>query len=530
MPPVASAQLIFETRALAGTDGPLGPGLGTGVHFSDLDSAPVINSAGQTAFRGELIGVGVNGLNASGIWSEGGGSGLALVARKGNPAPGTTGAVSFGSFNTPVLNSGGQTSFRGFLNGAGVTTADDRGIWSEGGGSGLALIAREGGQAPGTAAGVKFNSFNEPMLNGAGQTAFHGVISGPGMTRVNNLGIWSDGGGLGLALVARAGSQAPGMAAGVNFVNISIPALNGAGQTAFVSGLTGTGVTSANDSSIWSEGVESGLAPVAREGSQAPGMIADVNFGDFTSSIPALNDRGQTAFIGGLTGVEVTGANDTGIWSEGGGSGLALVARKGSHAPGTTAGVSFISFESPLLNSVGQTAFIGGLTGAGVTHANNEGIWSEAGGSGLALVAREGSQAPGAAPGVIFNSLEAFNSKPVLNGLGQTAFLGFLTGAGVTGANNSGIWATDLDGLLQLIVREGNLFDVSNDPLSPDLRTISDLSLVTNSGGEDGRPTSFNDAGQVAFRAGFTDGSQGIFVANTLASPATLAGDYNNDG
>jgi hypothetical protein len=486
-----AADITYEPRALTGTDGPLGPGLGAGVNFSFFDT-PLLNGAGQTAFIGHLSGAGVTSANMRGIWSEGGGSGMALVARMGNPAPGTAASVSFSgfSFAAPVLNAAGQTAFFGSLTG---TSANNEGIWSEGGGSGLALVVRKGDPAPGTAAGVSFSGFFDPVLNGGGQTAFTGFLTGSGVTSANNEGIWSEGGGSGLALVVRKGDPAPGTAAGVTFGGLHFPVLNDAGQTAFLGFLTGAGVAASNDSGIWSEGGGSGLALVARKGSQAPGTPVGVNFNGV--STPVLNGAGQTAFVGKLTGAGVDNANNTGIWSEGGGSGLALVAREGSQAPGTDPGASFgdFSLSAPVLNGAGQTAFVGKLTGSSVTDTNAAGIWSEGGGSGLAMVARAGSQAPGMATGVNFS----FFDTPVLNGAGQTAFRGNLTGEGVTGGNGRGIWATDLDGLVHLVAREGDIIDVSNDPLS------------------------FNDAGQLAFRARFTDGSEGIFVA-TFATPLTV--------
>jgi len=52
--------------------------------------------------------------------------------------------------------------------------------------------------------------------------------------------------------VALAGQPAPGTAVGVNYaVFNSAPTLNVAGQSAFRAGLTGTGVTSANDVGHW---------------------------------------------------------------------------------------------------------------------------------------------------------------------------------------------------------------------------------------------------------------------------------------
>ncbi len=323
-------------------------------------------------------------------------------ALTGDVAPGTTAGVNFSGFNLPVVNGAGQTAFLANLTGTGVTSANDRGIFSEGSGSGLALVAREGDMAPGTSAGVNFSGFNSPVLNGAGQTAFSADLTGAGVTSANDRGIFSEGGGLGLALVACEGDNAPGTTAGVNFssTGFSSPVLNGAGQTAFLARLTGTGVTSANDQGIFSEGGGAGLALVAREGDNAPGTMSGVNFGGLGS--PVLNGAGQSAFLANLTGTGVTGANDRGIFSEGGGSGLALVAREGDIAPGTTAGVNFSGLGAPVLNGAGQTAFPAGLTGTGVSSANDSGIFSEGRGSALALIAREGDAAPGTTSGVNF--------------------------------------------------------------------------------------------------------------------------------
>ena len=45
--------------------------------------------------------------------------------------------------------------------------------------------------------------------------------------------------------------------------------------------------------------------------------------------------------------------------------------------PGTPAGVEFSDFENLVLNNEGQTAFFGYLTGAGVGVGKRTGIWSE---------------------------------------------------------------------------------------------------------------------------------------------------------
>ena len=120
----------------------------------------MLNNAGQTAFRAGLTGSGVDSTNDRGIWSEGSGS-LALVARSGSQAPGTPSGVNFdaASIRSPVLNDAGQTAFRAGLTGSGVDSTNNQGIWSEGSGS-LALVARSGSQAPGTPSGVNFSGFD----------------------------------------------------------------------------------------------------------------------------------------------------------------------------------------------------------------------------------------------------------------------------------------------------------------------------------------------------------------------------------
>ena len=147
----------------------------------------------------------------------------------------------------------------------------------------------------------------------------------------------------GLRTVAPTGGAAPSTGAGVSFntfANIdAAPVLNNSGQAAFTRHLSGTGGF-ANDSGIWSEGGGSGLAPVAREGTIAPGTT--VGFGDFYGDQILMNGTGKTAVYAGLD-TSQSGVNSTnfrGIWSEGHGSGLAFIARSGNPAPGTSSGIS----------------------------------------------------------------------------------------------------------------------------------------------------------------------------------------------
>ena len=106
---------------------------------------PRISDGGHVAFRGIVF-------TDSGIFSGASGA-LGLVAYHGDPAPGTDG--QFLNLLDPSLNAAGQTAFGATLSGSGIGSTNDSGIWSEGSGA-LALVAREGDPAPGTDGGVMF--------------------------------------------------------------------------------------------------------------------------------------------------------------------------------------------------------------------------------------------------------------------------------------------------------------------------------------------------------------------------------------
>ncbi|MEM6853982.1 MAG: choice-of-anchor tandem repeat NxxGxxAF-containing protein, partial [Planctomycetota bacterium] len=169
-----------------------------------------------------------------------------------------------------------------------------------------------------------------------------------------------------------------------------------------------------------------------------------------------------------------------------------------------------------------ETAFFAGVNGS--TNGGFNGIWSESAGTpgNPGLVARRNQAAPGTEAGTVFATFGA----PSINDAGQVAFFAGLNNA-VSNDRVTGLWATDLNGDLQLIVREGDVIDVDNDPNVEDLRTISTINFFSNPADEEGRQSPFNNQGQLAFGLAFTDLTSGLFVADTIA---TLLGDYNGNG
>lgn len=258
----------------------------------------------------------------------------------------------------------------------------------------------------------------------------------------------------------------------------STPLLNSAGETTFQAKFAthvGT-ATASNDTALWFE-QSSNLLLAAREGTQAPGAPLGAAFSE-TFRLTGFNGASQVAFQGVLSSGAggVSGANDDGIWTNVGGS-FNLLAREGSPAAGAS-GASFGPLEFPRLNAAGEIVFKGSLA-AGAAANNNEGIWAFRNGT-LDLVAREGQPAPGAPAGTHFGGsnldLTSF-SPPLISDDGSVVFAANF-GAGAI-STDRGIWS-DRAGSLDLIVRTGD--QAPGTPAGTKIAFIIDSSRINGLG------------------------------------------------
>jgi len=238
------------------------------------------------------------------------------------------------------------------------------------------------------------------------------------------------------------GEQMPGVDPGVTLAFVggggeADVAINASGQVFFDGTVAGPTVDGWTNQAAFAEG-PGGLALAFWEGNQAAGTPPGVLL--HCPSSTSFNNMGQALIFSGLVGVELGGGLDNnGAWL-GPPGGLALLARDGEPAPGTPASVNFFrGFQAPLLNNTGQAAYMGCLTGPGiVSQVNDHGIWLGSPGN-LQLVARMGDPAPGTAPGVIFSQL-FFTGELRLNSAGEALFAGQLSGPGIDASNDCGIW------------------------------------------------------------------------------------------
>ena len=224
----------------------------------------------------------------------------------------------------------------------------------------VASIVKAGDPAPGASnAAATFLVLGQPTQNVLGATAFWATVTYPGQT-VPESGIWSDAGGL--HLVARTGQQAPGLNANVVFADLdTTPRLDMNGNVAFWARVSGPAVGTANDGSVWRTAF--GVPQiVAREGASAPG-VSGATIAELARHVQQ-SDSSLMLFWGSMIGAGVDSTSNSAIWSNDAYAGLALVAREGAQVPGLAAGVNFGVLGRPGLTPTGRVAFTTSLRSA----------------------------------------------------------------------------------------------------------------------------------------------------------------------
>ncbi len=356
-----------------------------------------------------------------------------------------------------------------------------------------------GVEGSGVAAGAVFVSFGVPSINDAGDVAFLTKWSAP---REKGVGIFA---GSPAALVVKVGDEATG---GATFATLKDPVLGDTGAVAFKATLVGPGVTTGNDTVLFTNAAPGGaLRLVAREGAVVDGLNI--------KSIGSFSLRGaEVLYVATLAGGHpaVTEANNMAAYSVMAGMRRTVV-RKGrlfgaspvksfsllaavagspgqnrAHVAGSAAFLVLLADGTQaLVDSAGGvlTAFAqtGGTTGStalpgttwksfgpvaapegafaavaatltpgvgGVTAANAKGIFV---GNGTAFnpVARVGG--PTGTGGAVFAS---FKDPVLAPETGAVAFRATIAGTrAVTTANDTALWWKPAGGALTRLAREG---------------------------------------------------------------------------
>lgn len=273
----------------------------------------------------------------------------------------------------------------------------------------------------------------------------------------------------------------------------------------------------------------------------APWLSGGETIGGIGSISPSMNNAGQIGVAFPLTVGDggVTQANDNALARFNADGSVSLL-QEGSNSGRQTGGGANIRLGGQLTSSSNITGALisgnGTLFAASIGNVDDLGNVMPVGGghaalfrwspeSGTRVIALSGDTAPSTGGGQ-FNT---FGANRAVNNNDQIAFFtNLVTTAGnpggVTTANDLCLFATDVAGNLILIAREG--FALPGDPVGG--RTVSSIFFgagVNNAqtNGQDGRGMFFNDAGQLVFNIGFSDGNSGVFVANVAPVPGAAA-------
>jgi hypothetical protein len=311
-------------------NGALATPAGAGWRFSEINPTsnyqyPAMNDSGRVAFAAFLTSSlpGVNPIHSVWEWTSAGG--LQLAARAGNSPTGVTDGAYLVQTTSPSINSAGTTAYIGYLDGPGVTPATGDSIVKSVAPGSAALFARNGDSAPGVP-GATLQNVDSPLINDAGHTFFRAQLST--VPSVYHHGIWSDRSGS-LAKLHAYGEHPPGVPADGKFNSFAAGfAVNNQDRLAFVGYFDASDVSGGfNEGGIFSEGRTGALELIAREGSQAPGLPLGKYFRDFGAV--ALNDRGQTVFRGYVGGPSASDPNFFAIFAQDVDGQVKLVAAEG---------------------------------------------------------------------------------------------------------------------------------------------------------------------------------------------------------
>jgi hypothetical protein len=162
---------------------------------------------------------------------------------------------------------------------------------------------------------------------------------------------------------------------------------------------------------------------------------------------------------------------------------------------GITGGL-FSGFCDPVSAGNGALAFIGKMAArasAGIGAGSNDGVWYHDG-SALELLAREGSRPPGVPYGARWKS---FSTLALPDGSGPVFVAALERGrAGITSANDKGIWVRDRTGKVQKLLQKG-------DPIKG--QEITSFQVLGAVPGSPAQTRSFNNRGEWLIQA--TDAS-----------------------
>lgn len=461
------ASIIYTTVALSGTDGALGPGMGVGVTFSGLGGQqPMINSGGQVSFRGNSSQAGT----PQGMWVHTGASNANVaIAGGARPGGGTYTSGTTGIINSMMINDAGDWAMR-----LGAST----GLFATASGVPTRVMLT-GDAAPG-AGGASYSgsASGMPLMNNAGQVGY-----------MANLGV-------------NATSTPP----------------------VVISGAT------ANASALWVGAPGSGSMVLRQNDTVTaidPGGSVRINA--ISSLGLRMNGSGKFAIQTTLQGTVTTGtgagSNSAMVATNRGGS-LEVVARVGDASPNAS-GVATadlyrsLNATSVAFNDAARIAFTASLRNAAGTQTVTSALFTDLGTGVVHAAARQGDAVPaitGAVGSEFAGATWSSFSDPVMNGAGTLALSTSITN--VPSGTTALLVTMAPSGVFTKVARSGDVAIPGGAPLGGDAFFTSFSSISMNSTGQMAFSALLNGSG---ISGGPGGNNSAIFGYDPSGSPFAIA-------
>lgn len=431
-----------------------------------------------------------------------------LPAYQGQPLPLSNEGYTFKTFLDPVLSPGGSLAFSATMGGSFSTKApkptEDQGIWTDAFG-GLARVLREGHPAPGLPDGVTVKAITSFALRDDRLVA---LIKLGGKKPAVNSG--KDDVAL-LELTSRTTGRIllrTGMTLGnsqIKTIATLAPALASPGQGRWYGDqVVMAKVTLVNKDvqlvSVTSAGV---ITPLLSALDAAAAIDPTAKWKSF--AVPAMGGAANGFAVSATLlpkAAGVTTKNDVALIARTGGQ-WQVFAREGDLTPISSAsdGPRYATFFDPVVNEVGEVAFLATVAAKGVGAKNKTALFSGALNS-LSVAARLGDFVPdeNGQPTTAAWTKFVSHALPDTEDAG-VIFLAETAGGDTTSKNKLGLWAVDQNGVLRRVLRTGT-------SLTPGGPLITTFTLLTSVPGSYGTVRSYNQTGSIAALVTFADKSQ----------------------
>lgn len=381
--------------------------------------------------------------------------------------------------------------------GAGGVTAKDNEVLLGGLTNGpVTVIARKGQDVTGLVAGVKVKSI--VRFDGVGaNTFFLGTLQGGDTTVAKDSALCVAPGDGSVRVVMRESDMLGVRPVSIISTLVSVTGTSGEGRWRATNDAFGVRVTFKDKGQQCFTVPATATTPAnwipwtATGDALQGGLVKTLGF-------PGYGSTGMAAVVTLKSGaMTIPTTSDTLVLRRDNG-GTTVLAVEGNPVPDTT-GVSipnakFKAFGTPVCGATGSTAFTATVSGV----AGTSGIWYAADGVTLRQLARAGEPAAGGGRWAKFSQLALSDEAG-----GTPYFMGTLAGdraLGISGANNTALWAIGSNGKLIRLLRNSQDIDVNGTP-----RTLQSFTTFTAPSDSTGAAHGYNTADQITVRATFRD-------------------------